>query len=77
MTTQRRPFMRAVFGGAAFGRALSGSTRVVSSENSGAPQDAKPRLAVTFDDPRLDVVSTLTPQEVNRRLLAALDERSL
>ena len=78
MTMQRRSFMQAMFGGVACSRATPfNSTRVVSSENSGVRQDAKPRLAVTFDDPRLDVVSTLTSQDVNRRLLGVLDERSL
>jgi peptidoglycan/xylan/chitin deacetylase (PgdA/CDA1 family) len=77
MTMKRRSFVRALFGGVAGVGATCCSRQVVLSANAAVQRGAKPKVAVTFDDPRLDVESTLSPQQVNRRLLPALDERGL
>lgn len=40
-------------------------------------QNVRPQVAVTFDDPRLDVDPSLTSQAVNNRILSTLAERRL
>jgi peptidoglycan/xylan/chitin deacetylase (PgdA/CDA1 family) len=62
---KRRAFMASMLGGA-----LAACIEV-------RPQHVRPQVAVTFDDPRLDIAPSLTPHAVNDRILNTLAERRL
>jgi peptidoglycan/xylan/chitin deacetylase (PgdA/CDA1 family) len=48
-----------------------------ASSRSYASESSRPQLALTIDDPKLDLGIQMTWQEANRRLLEALDKRKL
>src|SRR5882724_690689 len=55
----------------------SGLLRASSGSSAHAPAPSPPQLALTMDDPKLDLGAHMTWQEANRRLLEALDKPKL
>lgn len=72
---QRRSFLHGLLTTTAL--TTAGLLRASSGSSTHASAPSRPQLALTMDDPKLDLGAHMTWQEANRRLLEALDKRKL